>query len=130
MFNRETVRKIHAECEEALKAVAERHGLDLLQKNITFTEGEMPVSFRLVARREDGVPMSREAEIFKQGAEIVGLEPAMLGARFKKGGQTYRIVGLNLRAQRFPVIAEDSAGRRFRFPAETVKALVGVGAGV
>jgi len=127
MFDRETVRKVLAECDEALKAVAERNGLALVRKHCSFSHTELPVAFKLVAKGEDGA-LTREAETFRQCAELVGLEPSMLGARFKSNGRIFRITGLNLRAQRFPVLAEDLSGKTFKFPAETVRRLVGAAA--
>jgi hypothetical protein len=130
MFNRETVQKILEECEEALKAVAERHGLNLLRKHCSYNEGEMPVAFKLVVREGEGSQASRDEADFKNYATLVGLEPSAFGATFRSGGRMFKVAGLNPRAHRFPIIAEDERGKRFRFPAETVKALVEVGAGV
>lgn len=125
MFDRETVRKILAECEEALRPVAERHGIELLRKHCTFSHNELPVAFRLVAKGEDGA-LTREAEEFTRYAKLVGLEPSMLGAAFRHADREFKVVGLNLRARSFPVIAQDERGKRFKFDAETVKALIGV----
>ena len=52
------------------------------------------------------------------------LPPASLGMSFASGGRTYTIRGLNLKAPRFPVLADRDDGRGFRFPAETVAGLL------
>lgn len=64
---------------------------------------------------------------FRSLAPIYGLKPEDLGRTFAvshgwRGGSTqYKITGISGWKSKYPIIAERSDGRKFRFPLDTVK---------
>lgn len=125
MLSRQKVREIMADCEEALKAVAEKHGFELARRSCSYTEHEMPVAFRLVEVGEDGNALTREAGAFEQLKKFYGLEGVSVGDTFKNRGRIFRVTGLNSRAPKYPVLAEDLQGKKYKFPAEVVARKIG-----
>jgi hypothetical protein len=69
----------------------------------------------------DGEVQTPEVVAFKTNAAFYGLSPEDLGAEFKHGRKKYKIVGLKTRNRKFPIIAEDSNGNRYKMPADLVK---------
>ncbi len=123
-FNRSNCRELMAEVEEALKPIAEKHGLTLDWKGRTFYRDQMPVMFQFLVTKqdEDGNALDAKAQAFKRSAVRVGLEPDDLGKEFVSNGEKFRITGLNLRAKRYPVLAERVRdGKKYKFGADMVK---------
>lgn len=75
---------------------------------------------------EDGTVVTKEADDFEQLAGLYGLKATDLGRTFKTGGREYTIRGANPRSRRTPILADRDDGKGFRFPTETVKALLAV----
>lgn len=126
-FNRSNCRELMAEVEEALKPIAEKHGLTLDRKGRTFYKDQMPVMFQFLIRKEDedGNALDAKAQAFKRSAARVGLDPNDLHREFVSSGETYRITGLNTRAKRYPVIVERVRdGKKYKFGADMVKFLL------
>jgi hypothetical protein len=124
-FDRATVRQILAECEEALRPIAEKHGLTLDRKGRTYHHDALPVMYQfLVAEKdEDGNVLSAVAKDFVKMASLYGLSSDDLGREFKSGGDTFRVTGLKPRSRKYPILAENvKTGKTYKFPLETVKA--------
>lgn len=72
-----------------------------------------------VLNAESGIPAD-----FSRYAVMFGLAPADYGRTFVSAGTSYKIVGLNMKAPRYPILAERGDGKRFKFPADIVKRLL------
>lgn len=125
-FTNTNVKEILAECEAALKAVADKYGLDLQRKNCRYRTDELPMSFYLAPRGANGESADdlRLTSDFVQYATMFGLKPSWIGHGFTLAGdQEYTIVGLRPKARRMPVVAQKkSDGKRYVFPAEVIAA--------
>lgn len=123
-FTSSNVRALMAEIENALKPIAEKHGLLLDQKGRTFHRDAVPVMFQLTVPKmdENGTTLDAKAQAFQRDAHLVGLDPDALYRGLLIGGEKYRITGLNLRAKQFPVLAERiHDGKRFKLGVDMVK---------
>jgi hypothetical protein len=123
-FNRTNVRTLNEEVAAALEPIAKKHGLVLDRKGKTFYRDRMPAMFQFIVRVEDadGNVLGAKAQEFKDGARLVGLDPSDLGKEFVSRGSRYRITGLNLRARKYPVLAENlSNGKTYKFAESVVK---------
>lgn len=115
-IDRGTVRQINAEIEDALQAIAEKHGIQLAMGSSRFNANEMAtrVTFKTVG--ENG-----ESKADKQIVELY-VGPNSFGREFQIMGRTFRLDGYNTRGKRTPVLGtEVSTGRRYRFPLESVR---------
>jgi hypothetical protein len=71
----------------------------------------------------DGNVATAESQAFKANAFIFGLKSEDLFRKFRNGGREFKIIGLKSRARTMPILCE-CEGKRFKFAAETVKALL------
>lgn len=126
-FNRDNVKAVIAECEAALRPIAEKYGLALLRKNFTYRTDELPLSSFKMMTVAEGVDASADpkdailAGAFVKYAATCGLQPHWLGKSFDttRWGRL-AIIGLAPKSRRFPVIVEDASGKRFKLEESTV----------
>jgi len=76
-----------------------------------------------VVAPEDGTAVEPAAMVFKAHAKDLGLRPEWLGQVFMaENGKVYRIIGANLKARRFPVLARSLGNdKRYGFSVEAVR---------
>jgi hypothetical protein len=123
-FTRANVRSLMDEVEEVLKPLAEKHGLVLDRKGKSFYRDSVPAMFQFLVRveDEDGNALDSKAQEFKKNATRVGLKADDLGREFQSRGETFKVTGLNLRARKYPVLAENvRTGKVYKFHQDTVK---------
>lgn len=126
-FDRPAVRAVMDECEAALRAVAERHGLTLVRKTCSYRENECPVAFKLltVVTDDDGEVVTPEAQEFVRNAAWYGMQASDLGREFTLRGKRFKVAGSKIRNRKYPIIAECVVtGKRFKLPAEDVAAVL------
>ena len=124
-FESQNVRTIMDECEEALTAIAEKHGLTLDRKGRTYRRDSLPVMFQFLIEEldADGNAMGAGAKDFIKHASLYGLKEDDFGAEFHSNGELFRITGFKPRARKYPVLAEKVRdGKTYKFPVERVKA--------
>lgn len=123
-FDRTAVRAVMNECEVALQAVADKHGLKLVRKNVSFLGHECPVAFKLqtVTTDDDGEVVMPEAQDFKRHAVLFGLKPEDLGCEFTApSGKRFRIAGAKPRNRKYPILAKCVVtGKIYKFPEDVV----------
>lgn len=124
-FDKSNVRLIISECQAALSAVAERHGLTLTQKNCSYRTDELPVPFKLtiLQTNESGETVDPMATDFTLYATSFGLSPDDLGKTFKQfGGQSFKICGLKPRSRKYPIVVQQvGTTKKFKLGAMEVK---------
>ena len=121
-IGRAECRLLGQECEEALKAVAEKHGLNVVRKGGRYGFTDAVLKFEFTVLNDDGTVNTPERQAFLDFAESYGLKVDDLDMVFISRGTKYVVSGLNTRARKFPISAlrlHDKA--RFKFPAHTVK---------
>lgn len=59
---------------------------------------------------------------YKEQCHLLGLDPEWYGKAFTHFGKVYRVSGLLLTSRRYPVLAKNSRGTMYKFPAEAVRA--------
>jgi hypothetical protein len=127
-FDRPTVRAILDECEEALRAVASRHGLVLERGGCSFRENECPTPFKLqTAADGDGKVAGVVEGDFRRMAPLLGLKPEDLGREFTSStGKRFQICGAKPRNRKYPVLARCvETGKVYKFPESAVRVALG-----
>jgi hypothetical protein len=125
-FNRPSLHMLRASLDEALKAVADRHGIVLKTGHISFTANTCSIRIEGSTIDPSGVVHSREAEDFKINAELHGLTPEHLNRTFVSAGVTYKLVGYRIKAPKKPFIIEDEAGRKFVGTEDMIRRAFGI----
>ena len=115
-ITRASLKKLTADAEKALAAVAKKHGVQVSFKSGSFTDSNATMKFTISTIDKDGTVNTKEATDFQRYADQFGLKSSDLGNTFSWGGETYKIVGLRIRS-RSPVIAERIRdGKIFKMP--------------
>lgn len=122
-FNRQNIRQINAEMEAALKAIANKYGVEVNLGSIRFTGANFTTKIQVATVAEGGITMSKEATDFNRYKTILGINME-LGNEFERNGNTYTIVGLKPRSKKYPVLAKCSDGKTYKLPVSLVNMYV------
>lgn len=128
-LDRENVELLYSEVQRKMEQVAAEYGLKLKMRRWTFANSGAYVNggFRF-AVIEAGQAMGPERADFARNAPKLGLESTDLDKEFEwHDGSRWRIVGINMRAKKYPVLAVEAKdnGKRCRFPAPAVRECLG-----
>lgn len=118
-FNRQNIRQINAEMEAALKAIANKYGVEVNLGSTRFTGANFTTKIQIATVAEGGITMSKEATDFNRYKTILGINME-LGNEFERNGNTYTIVGLKPRSRQYPVLAKCSDGKTYKLPVSLV----------
>lgn len=127
-IDRNAAKLISAACEEALQEVAERFGLTVSLRGGSFDPSagtyKPKVEFAMADSAEKS--FARDCRyIYADGDFDKPLVPSDFGAEFVSQGRTFKVVGVNLRAPKFPILAEDVAnGQTYTFGNGVVKTII------
>lgn len=114
-INRETAKQISAEAQEALQAVAERHGLEVTVGGGSFDAGSFRPKIEFKTAEADESEWARYAPLFDLPADAYGQE-------FTSSGRRFRITGIKPRSPKWPVVGVDvTTGQTFKFTVEGVQ---------
>jgi hypothetical protein len=120
-MDRTKAKAITESMRQALKQVAEQHGISIVVGGCSFSTNNVKVSVTAAEKTSDGIALTREAETFKMDAERYGLTPDDLGREFSGyQGRMFKIVGSSRKSKSYPIIVEDSDGKRYKFATSQV----------
>jgi hypothetical protein len=123
-FNRDAVRDLHHRLQETLDRFAQENGLKAIVGSSSFTPYNICFKVEVAVVTQQGDALTREAETFFHHAACFGLAREDLGKTFQYGGHAYKIIGLNTRSRKAPVLATDEDGKRYKFSVELLKAVL------
>lgn len=105
--------------------IEKKFGVKVGFGSASYTDSNVSFKLEINEVASDGTVMNREADAFKQLAPFYGLEASDFGRTFQMHGKTFKVVGLKSRAQKMPILCE-ADGKRYKFDARTVKAMLGL----
>lgn len=129
LIDRSTVAELHEQLRELLDGFAAARNLQAKLGAATFTGNNVQFKIELAVLTPTGHAMTREAETFVLHAACHGLAAADLGKSITHNGTTYKIIGMNPRSRKTPILVADDAGRQYKMPASLLKALLAIPAG-
>lgn len=119
-LDRAAVRRINNDIELALKAVADRYGVQIKVGNSRFSDSNCTTKIDISTVNEGGTVMTKEATDFNRFASSFGITKK-LGDTFDFRYDRYEITGLKPRSSKYPVLAKSlSSGKTFKFPANVI----------
>lgn len=127
-FNRQNLKTLRADIDEALAAVAEKHGIKLNAGNISFE----PLSCKITCTaevRETSDGMSPEQKRFEEYAPMFGLSADDYGKWVVFSGDRWKISGIEPKRRKYPIIVENARGTRKLTTVDGVKRLLNIMAG-
>lgn len=122
-FDRPIVKNLRTELDELLKTFGEKHGIIVQMGNARFTANSVNWKMTMVALNSVGADdnQSLEAVQFLSNCTIYGLEKSDLNSKIILRGQPNKIVGLNPRRHKYPVICENNNGTRYVYSIQEIK---------
>lgn len=126
-IDRQTLKMLRPELEQALKALGEKYGLAFTAGNGSFggDAGSMKININVIP--EDGKIISKEAKDFEQYAELYyKVKPSDLGRTIIIQGRSFVLTGLKLGVKRPFVIKDLKKNKNYQCNAEAVKAALGI----
>lgn len=121
---------LRVEMNAALKAVAEKHGVVIEVGNASFMETSATFKLGVAVVNEDDenstVAEVKAAEVWTKAASSYGLKSEWLGETIAISGRAFKIVGLNTRKYKKPVIIKEIAtGKNFVTQVESITLRLG-----
>lgn len=90
----------------------------------TFSDTNLTVKLQFAEKSKTGEVMSREAAAFQKYAHAYNLKADDIFKPFAYAGKTYKVIGLEPRRVKFPILCEDEKGvKRLLLEGSVVKAL-------
>ena len=124
-IDRSVAKELRGVIEEAVGEALKERGLQVKMGNARYTDTSINYKMEIIVEpsEEGGIVMDEKAIAFKNHASLYDLKPEWLGRSFKYQRGDRKIVGLNMRARKAPIIV-DSNGDRYRMTAEFVKLMM------
>lgn len=119
-INREVLRNLRFEINDAIKEIGDRHGVDLKLGNAKFTE--IDCTFQLKGNVQDaGDGRPAAAVEWDRYRNRYGLHDVEFGDAFHFRGVQYNVCGIKPRSPKYPILAKDLSGEVFKFKVDAVK---------
>lgn len=117
-FDRQTLRALRVDLDNAMATIASKYGIQLSAGNISFTPetATIKVAAGII---KNGTVVTAEAKAFNQYKRLVGLEAFNVGDAIQIQGKEYTIKGYKPRSMAAVVIERD--GRGYKVTVDMVK---------
>jgi hypothetical protein len=117
-FDRQTLRALRVDLDNAMATIASKYGIQLSAGNISFTSetATIKVAAGII---KNGTVVTAEAKAFNQYKRLVGLEAFNVGDTIQIQGKEYTIKGYKPRSMAAVVIERD--GRGYKVTVDMVK---------
>ena len=120
-FDKPVLRSLRPELEQALADVCAKHGFTARIGSGSFSDFECKFQLILELDGAGEAKAKSDSSTFELYAKSYGLEPTDLGKTFMVNGSLYTITGVSPSRPKFPIDGTRSDGKKFKFPALTVK---------
>ena len=114
------LKDIRPEIEAALEEVGIKHGIIFNCANAKFTN--LDFTFQLKGEVIDAGDGKSKAEAeWEKDSYLYGLQDVKFGARFQSNSKVFFISGIDFKKHKYPILANDSEGRGYKFEADSIK---------
>jgi len=121
-FNRENLKLMREEINQALAAITEKYGVTTEIGNIRYSTNSFHTKLTVTVGAVNGQPTDKPNLDFTTHCFIYGMVPSDLGKTFiGNQGVSYKLVGLKPNNHKYPFIGERQDGKRFKFAADAVR---------
>ena len=123
-FSKTEAVELTAELKDAMQLVLEKHGLKLANYHTTYGNiYRLKVELSKPNVNDDGFDEgTREARDYRDMAGYYRLPVEALFTEFSSSGRRWRLMGLNPKARKYPVVAVDTRdGKEYKLTVEMVR---------
>lgn len=121
MLTKDSVRDISRDINAAIQSVAKKHGIKLSMNGGTYQSSNAVLKIKVSTISESGIVETKERISYIQNHKLYDLKREWLDQTFTNGGFVYKIIGLNTRAYKRPVLCERNDGKVYKLSAENVR---------
>lgn len=122
-FTKTNLKNIRADIAEALASVEATYNCKFDLGNIRFSDSNFRAKLECNSVADASGNAINPAEVhFDQNRWRIGIAKDAFGKSFRSQGEKFTIVGINTRAKKYPVQAENARGRRYKFPMSAIPA--------
>jgi hypothetical protein len=118
-FDRTNIRKINAEIEGTLAAIGQKYGLQISLGATSFSSSNYSTKLEVATVGDNGLASTKAAIDFDRYKGALGIN-VPLGHTFNRSGKTYTVIGCKPRSTKYPVLAECSDGKTYKFPVSLI----------
>jgi hypothetical protein len=124
-ISRQVAEQISHEVLESLKTIGDKHNIKFLFRGGNFTTSNMTLKIEGAAVSSSGEMETVERTTYRAKAYQYDLKPEWLDQSFLYGGETYKIVGLNTRKHKHPVLCHNERSKvTYMFNSDQVKQMM------
>lgn len=109
-MDKKTAKLVQDEATIALQAVAAKYGFTVRQHGGSL--GDLSTILKFEFKPAGEALADAEKSEFERAAYLFGLEPRDYRAQFVANGQTFTLVGFDMKRRKFPIIVTDAKGVR------------------
>jgi len=121
MITKQKIRTMREDINEALKAVAEKHGCTISAGSASYSDSSFNLKLEVVENSTDGSVVTKAMIDWNENAKFLGLDESLLGKTVMIQGKPLEIVGLKPRASKYPVLGKDARdGKTYKLPVDLV----------
>tara|TARA_R110001592_G_scaffold77485_1_gene233137 strand:+ start:6325 stop:6720 length:396 start_codon:yes stop_codon:yes gene_type:complete len=113
-FQRQTVKNLRSEIENALAEISSRYGIDVNVGNARFSNTNVDFKLTLNVLGEGGTVITAEGKAFERVKNSYGFGHLSVGDSIKIDGSYYTVTGFNSRRRSYPISFVDNSGRSFK----------------
>lgn len=128
-FDRASVRSLADAIEQAVQAVGKEYGVEIKRGNGRFDAGsfKLTVNCTILAGAAER-QKQEDREDFAYLCELYGLTADDYGRTFTSGSATYTVSAIKPKSKSYPIVCTRADGKRFKFPAQTVRSYLSASA--
>ena len=119
-FDRQSLRALRVDLDQAMATIASKYGIQLSAGNISFTSETATIKVQLQVLVKNGTVVTKEAKDFDRYKGLVGLGSLNVGDTIQLQGKEYTISGYKPRSKKSPVLVTRD-GRSYKVSVEMVK---------
>lgn len=111
-ITRTLLKTIRTDLNEYLELLGKEHGIAIkIADNITFNANQAKISVNLLADASEET--NTDVIMFNQYRRALGVKAEALNATYNHGGNSYRVITLDMKKHKYPVIVE-RGGKRYK----------------
>ena len=118
-FDRQSLRALRVDLDQAMATIASKYGIQLSAGNISFTSETATIKVAAGVVK-NGTVVTKEAKDFDRYKGLVGLGSLNVGDTIQLQGKEYTISGYKPRSKKSPVLVTRD-GRSYKVSVEMVK---------
>ena len=118
MLSKKEFEDFRKDVKEALVGVEEKYGISLSLGKITYTDIQFSTKINATVLAKG---KSKDQMVFEKYCDFYGLKPGDFGKTFSLNAKTFKLLSINPKAKKYPIIGVDKQGAKYKFDLDAVK---------